>query len=341
MTMVQQPFDRERVPAACFADLDLALVSQAMQQGSGAGRYAGPLDPRAYLVRHGGAVADGEQLHPTVAGVLAFTQEPDRWLTASGIDIALYRAEQLSPTQARVRQVRGSIFAVIDTAYAILKEACTISRQEDARVVDDLDTPGIVLRELTTNAVVHRDLNVYGSVVRINVFPRYIEWSSPGGLPANITIETLLTAQFSRNPSLAQFLFHAGYIEKFGMGLDVVSDTLRRASSAPPSSTTTATPSACGSTATQPRPARASLRARASTPSWRSSPSARSGASASCSTGWASRAARCSATSTCWSARASWSPAARPGVASMASPPTAQPSCSPGCFASICLNLPQ
>lgn len=229
MTMVQQPFDRERVTTACFADLDLALVAQTMRQGSETGRYAGPLDPRAYLVRYSGVVADGEQLYPTVAGVLAFTQEPDRWLTASGIDIALYRAEQLSPTQARVRQVRGSIFAVIDSAYAILKEACTISRQEDARVVDDLDTPGIVLRELTTNAVVHRDLSVFGSQVRIQVFPRYIEWSSPGGLPSDITIETLLTAQFSRNPGLAQFLFHAGYIEKFGMGLDVVSDTLRRA----------------------------------------------------------------------------------------------------------------
>src|SRR5262249_3224138 len=47
--------------------------------------------------------------------------------------------------------------------------------------------------------------------------------------PANITIEKLLTAQFSRNPSLAQFLFHAGYIEKFGMGLDAVSDALHRA----------------------------------------------------------------------------------------------------------------
>jgi predicted HTH transcriptional regulator len=200
-----------------------------MRQGNETGRYAGPLDPHAYLLRYGGIVADSEEFHPTVAGVLAFSHEPDRWLTASGIDIALYRAEQLSPTQARVRQIRGSIFAVIDAAYAILKEACTISRQEEARLVDDLDTPGIVLRELTTNAVAHRDLSVSGSQVRIQVFPRYIEWSSPGGLPSNITIATLLTAQFSRNPSLAQFLFHAGYIEKFGMGLDVVSDALQRA----------------------------------------------------------------------------------------------------------------
>jgi len=95
-------------------------------------------------------------------------------------------------------------------------------------MISELDTPEIVLRELTTNAVVHRDLNVFGSQVRIHVYPSYIEWISPGGLPSNITIETLLTAQFSRNPSLAQFLFHKGYIEKFGMGLDVVLETLSR-----------------------------------------------------------------------------------------------------------------
>ncbi|NTW97922.1 MAG: helix-turn-helix domain-containing protein, partial [Oscillochloris sp.] len=63
----------------------------------------------------------------------------------------------------------------------------------------------------------------------ILVYPTVIEWSSPGGLPSNITIETLLTAQFSRNPTLAQFLFHAGYIERFGMGLDAVIDALRLA----------------------------------------------------------------------------------------------------------------
>jgi ATP-dependent DNA helicase RecG len=85
----------------------------------------------------------------------------------------------------------------------------------------------IVLRELTTNAVVHRDLSIIGSQVRIHVYPTTIEWSSPGGLPAGITIETLLTAQYARNPNLAQFLYHAGYIERFGMGLDAVIEVLR------------------------------------------------------------------------------------------------------------------
>jgi predicted HTH transcriptional regulator len=124
--------------------------------------------------------------------------------------------------------MRGSIFDIIDSTVAILQDECTIGRMEGARVINELDTPLAVLRELTTNAVVHRDLSLFGSQVRIQIFPRYIEWISPGGLPANITIATLLTAQFSRNPSLAQFLFHRTYIEKFGMDLDLVIETMRR-----------------------------------------------------------------------------------------------------------------
>jgi len=228
MTALQQPFDRERVPGAEFSDLDLSLVEEMLSAGARTGRYTGPHDPRAYLLRFGGIIKDGATLHPTVAGVLAFTHEPERWLTASGIDIALYRSDQIQPTNTQIRQVRGTVFDIIDHAFAILKEECTIGRLEGARMVSELDTPEIVLRELTTNAVVHRDLSVFGSQVRIHVYPSYIEWISPGGLPANITIDTLLTAQFSRNPSLAQFLFHKGYIEKFGMGLDVVTETLNR-----------------------------------------------------------------------------------------------------------------
>jgi ATP-dependent DNA helicase RecG len=227
MSTVQQSFDRELVPEAHFDDLDLTLVERTIRSGSQLDRYRGALDPRSYLLRFGGVVALGDELRPTVAGVLAFAREPERWLTASGIDVAIYREDRTLPTRSKVIQMRGPIFQVIDDTVAVLEEECTISHLEGARLVRELDTPLIVLRELTTNAVVHRDLSLYGSQVRIQAFPSTIEWISPGGLPGGITVETLLTAQFARNPGLAQFLFHAGYIEKFGMGLDSVIDALR------------------------------------------------------------------------------------------------------------------
>ncbi|NTV99918.1 MAG: helix-turn-helix domain-containing protein [Oscillochloris sp.] len=227
MTMIAIPYDRQLVPGATLDDLNLDLVARTIKAAIDLGRDPGTHDPIAYLERYSGAAYDDTTYRPTVAGILTFGHEPDRWVPGSGIDIAAFATDQVLPTRSRIHQIRGPIFYVIDSAVALLREHCTLSRIEGARLINELDTPAIVLRELSTNAAVHRDLHEYGSQVRILVYPTVIEWSSPGGLPSNITIETLLTAQFSRNPTLAQFLFHAGYIERFGMGLDAVIDALR------------------------------------------------------------------------------------------------------------------
>lgn len=234
MTTLPQSTDRLPVPGARHEDLDAALVAQTIERGLQLQRLKGTQEAVPYLLRFGGLLDDDGTLRPTVAGVLAFCAQPERWLTASGIDIAFYRTDQTLATRAAVEQVRGPVFHVIDEAVAMLQRECTVGHFDGARLVTELDTPLVVLRELTTNAVVHRDLNLYGSVVRVQAFARHIEWASPGGLPEGITVENLLTAQFARNPALAQFLFHAGYIEKFGMGLDAVIDALSASRSGQP-----------------------------------------------------------------------------------------------------------
>lgn len=94
--------------------------------------------------------------------------------------------------------------------------------------------PDVVLRELTVNALCHRDWSQDGSRVRIQMLPNCIEWISPGSLPPGVTLQNLRTAQVSRNRALAQMLFHAGYVEEFGIGIDTVFDTLRDAKHDPP-----------------------------------------------------------------------------------------------------------
>jgi len=227
MTSIEPPYDRRVVEEARLEDLDMSLVEATIQAALQLGRDPTSHDPLTYLERYRGVLRDGKHLRPTVAGVMAFAREPDRWLTSSGIDIAFFDANRISPTASRVRQIRGPIFHVIDTVVSLLRDHCATNRLDGARLISDLDTPLIVLRELSTNAVVHRDLSVYGSQVRVQVYPTVLDWISPGGLPPGITVDTLLTAQFARNPSLAQFLFHGGYIEKFGMGLDAVIEALR------------------------------------------------------------------------------------------------------------------
>lgn len=256
------PFDRSPVLDATLDDLDFALVHETITAGVELGRFKVASVPGLtldaiqrggdeareaalrYLERFSGVVrVDGDgkpRLVPSVAGVLAFTHAPDRWVPSSGVDVGRYEADPRlvrsegvmavpAPVRARIEAVRGPIFAVIDRTVDILREASTVSSYDGARIVNRLDTPINVLRELTTNGVVHRDLELYGAQVRVQIFPGYIEWISPGRLPPQVfpdelplTLDLLLKAQFARNPALAMFLFHRGYIEKFGFGLDDV-----------------------------------------------------------------------------------------------------------------------
>jgi predicted HTH transcriptional regulator len=263
ITSMTPPFDREPVLATSAEDLDLPLVFRTIQQGLDLRRFdltdVPGLTPDAlragseetalrYLERYGGAVwfaEPGQAKRPvlTIAGVLAFTRTPDRWVQSSGVDLAHYEVDPRpipggllampSPTQAWVYPVRGPIFTVIDRTVEILRDACSTTHLDGARIVTRMDTPLNVLRELTGNGVVHRDLRLLGELVRVQIFPSAIEWISPGRLPPEkfpedvaVTLELLLRAQYSRNPTLAMFLFHGGYIEKFGFGLDDVVATL-------------------------------------------------------------------------------------------------------------------
>ena len=80
--MLTPSLDRMPVSGVRFEHLDLELIERTMRNGHQLGRYNGPLDVSHYLLRSGGVVEVEGALIPTVSGVLAFTQEPDRWMTA-------------------------------------------------------------------------------------------------------------------------------------------------------------------------------------------------------------------------------------------------------------------
>src|SRR4051812_38976697 len=89
--MTQRPYDREPILDASTHDLNLDMVQETMKNGRELDRLDGSSDPWEYLERFSGVVRQGDILYPTVAGVLAFTEAPDRWLPGSGVDIAQYQ----------------------------------------------------------------------------------------------------------------------------------------------------------------------------------------------------------------------------------------------------------
>lgn len=236
MTDSTQHPERQVIPGATLDDLSLNLVREHIQVAVERRGYDGTTDPMEYLVQHGAVLRgpDGE-LAPTLPGILAFAREPDRWLSTSGIDVAQFSGSLPHSTDLVFsKQMRGNLDALIERTVELLWARTEHRyRLEGAERIEEHAYPLVVLRELTVNAIAHRDWAQTGSRVRVQMFPDRIEWISPGGLPPGVTVETLRDEQVSRNPALAQILYQAGKVETFGMGIDTVEDTLRAWGSRP------------------------------------------------------------------------------------------------------------
>jgi len=226
----------ERLPLSdtLLSDVNLNLVREHIDTAIKRRGYDGPTEPEEYLIEHGCLMRNDQgALIPTLAGIVAFGREPHRYVSVCGIDIAQFSGPRPNTNDLVLsRQIRGDLMTIIDRAVDLLW-ARTEHRTHivGTERVEEHAYPQVVLRELTVNAVVHRDWSYGGAYIRIQLFPDRIEWISPGGFPGRapngVSLETLLHAQVSRNPALAQILYHSGRVESFGMGIDTTLSALQ------------------------------------------------------------------------------------------------------------------
>jgi ATP-dependent DNA helicase RecG len=219
--------ERQSLPGALLSDINLNLVRDHIDTAIKRRGYDGPTEPEEYLIEYGCLFRDDDgTLIPTLAGIVTFGRDPHRHVNVCGIDIAQFSGPRPNTTDLVLsRQIRGDLMSIIDRAvdllWARIEHRTHIVSTER---VEEHSYPLVVLRELTVNAVVHRDWSYSGTYIRIQMFPDRIEWISPGGFPGRapngVSLETLLHAQVSRNPALAQILYHSGRVESFGMGID-------------------------------------------------------------------------------------------------------------------------
>ena len=223
-------FDQTPVVGATLEDLDLRDVEQHIAYSRDQGRYQGSAtEPVPFLIEQHAAAEIEKAIIPTVAGLLFFGTHPQRFLPYATTKLAHYRTNTINSNEVRhIEEYVGHIRQQVDRAFEYLGShiergyvlAGSAQRQERPQY------PPTALRELTVNAIAHRDYTVMGSTIRIAMFPNRIEWSNPGSLPAGITPENILDMQFARNAHLTQLLYQRGYVEAYGQGLDTVYNLL-------------------------------------------------------------------------------------------------------------------
>lgn len=205
-------FDKQTVAGTGFGSLDEALWKPLLSA-------EGAAEPRVALEKMGLLAQDQNgTLRATVAGVLLCCSSPEEWLPNASIIATRYMGTDRSSDQLDSQEIKGPLDRQIREAlYFTLRNMSVAALKVPARQ----DLPQYsdkAVFEALVNAVVHRDYSIRGSRIRLSMFDDRLEICSPGGLPNNLTVESMGERQSTRNEVLTSVLgrMNVGGIEAAG-----------------------------------------------------------------------------------------------------------------------------
>ena len=188
-----------------------------------------------YLVEEKLAVRYNGSCHPTVGGLLLFSDILPEPYAYAGFAVVRYSGESRSDlvhSQAvtcGLLDMPGMLLDAVETYLGSKIEIGGLRRGEE------LDIPLLALRESIVNAICHRDYAMQGSQSKVEVFADRVEVISPGTLPTGIGIADLgLGASEIRNRQIVKIFRKAGYIEQLGTGIIRMRESCRDAGLAEP-----------------------------------------------------------------------------------------------------------
>jgi ATP-dependent DNA helicase RecG len=172
--------------------------------------------------------------HPTVSGVLLFSEEPQA-LLPKRTAIKIFRYKTSEPVPAR-EHLAFDPLTIEGWAYRLIYDAVAKTQE----IIEDLKRLGEVgllqvqyppetLHEIITNAVLHRDYS-FAADIQIRIFDNRIEVESPGRLAGHVTTDNILHTQFARNQRMVRMInkFPNPPNKDVGEGLNTAFDAMRK-----------------------------------------------------------------------------------------------------------------
>ena len=176
---------------------------------------------------------EGGTTAPTVAGLLLFGKNPNRFLPQARIDAVAYPGREKDYTAKERLPIRGPLVpltgsqglvenGLVEQAVEFIKRNTGVETnlKNGMRREDRWTYPEEAIRETIVNALVHRDYLLSGSDIELAIYENRLEVGSPGRLPNGITPQRMLSGcRAARNQLLKDFMRDYGYLEHMGMGI--------------------------------------------------------------------------------------------------------------------------
>jgi ATP-dependent DNA helicase RecG len=223
-------FEARVPPGAELSDLD----SDQIQAYIEALDLPGSADPHQILVQRGCLKLVEGRLKPTYAALLLFGRTPQQWAPSAAILAARFSGSTFGDHFIK-QDIQGTLPDQLRKAEAFAREQLrSVVRLVGLKRQETPEYPLEAVRELLVNAVAHRDYNLQGDNIHLNLFSDRLEVQSPGLLPGPVNLGNLLEARFSRNAVIVQVLSDLGFVERLGYGLDRVVRVMRQNNLRPP-----------------------------------------------------------------------------------------------------------
>ena len=193
-------FDKQPVPGTGFRSLDESLWKPLLSA-------EGAATPELALEKMGLLTNDeNDTTRATVAGVLLCTHSPEEWLPNACISATCYRGVDRASGQIDAQTITGPLNRQIAEAVAFAVRNMRVGAYKNPARTDLPQYSNKAIFEAIVNAVAHRDYEIRGSRIRVSMFADRLEINSPGGLPNNLTIESMDVRQSTRNEALTSML---------------------------------------------------------------------------------------------------------------------------------------
>jgi ATP-dependent DNA helicase RecG len=233
------PYDIQPVPLATLDDLDLDLFRQdylpatlpldvleqnqrTLEQQLAGLRFA-TVDP---------------QPKPTILGILVTGKDPRQFLPGDYIQFLRFDGTELTDPIKDQKEIGGPLLDILRILDELLQINISVATDITAQPLEvrHPDYPIVALQQLARNAVMHRSYEGTNAPIHIYWFADRIEIHNPGGPFGQVNRENFGNPGVTdyRNPHLAEAMKNLGYVQRFGLGIQIARDQLKKNGNPPP-----------------------------------------------------------------------------------------------------------
>lgn len=169
------------------------------------------------------------QDHPTRGAMIAFGQNPQYWTPGAWVQFLRFHGDTTRAPVVFHKVVGGQLQQVVQEVDRLIKINIHVSSDFTSGPVEvrKADYPSVAIEQVAHNAIMHRSYDRSNTPVRIHWFSDRVVVQSPGGLYGSVSPANIDTGVTSyRNPLIAQIMFHLGFAQQFGLGLQIARDAM-------------------------------------------------------------------------------------------------------------------